>query len=565
MNYKEFFTLENKSGVKTRESYILNNYPELHDKIVNYINNDWYVDLPFKEKVWYFINEVKEQVKCSHCGKLVKFKGNLNKGYGKYCSLKCANDSGELVKLAKESIISKYGVDSTNKLEEVKKKKIKTYISKYGVDNPMKSDVIKHKHKETIKNNYEVDNPMKSDIVKNRYKDSIVDTYGVDNLFKSEKIKDRIKETNLNNLNVEYPTQSEIVKNKLKEKSLNKLKEKFPFIVDVNGDILKCLCNKCNKEYEISRVLLNERFREGYELCSICNPIGVKSISLGEKELVDFVKSLEVEVVENECGVLNGKELDIYIPSHNIAIEYNGLYWHSELFKDKNYHLNKSKMCNDKNIRLIHIFEDEWVYKKEIVKSRIKNILGITTNKIYARKCEVREVSPSDTKEFLNNNHIQGFSKSKVKLGLYYNDELVSLMTFGLGRLIMGGKNDEWELVRFCNKLDTTVIGGASKLFKFFIKNYKPSKVISYADIRWSDGGLYYNLGFDFIHDSKPNYWYVTNDIREYRFKYRKSELVKHGYDSNKSEKEIMFELKKYRIYDCGNKKFEFSIKNQYL
>ena len=558
MDYKEFFTLENKSGVKTRESYILNNHPELYSKIINYINNVWYINLSFKEKVWYFINEVKEQIKCAHCGNLVKFKGNLNKGYGRYCSLKCANDSGDLVELAKESMINKYGVDSTNKLDVVKAKKIKSYISRYGVDNPMKSDDVKKKYKESIFNNKGVINPMKSDDVKKKYKESINDRYGVDNVFKSDKVKDKIKQTNLNNLNVEYPTQSRIVKDKIKNKSLKKLKDKFPFIVDVSGDILTCLCNNCNKEYQISRVLLNERFREGYELCSICNPIGVKSISLAEKEIVEFIESLNVNVIENDTNILNGKELDIYIPSHNIAIEYNGLYWHSELFKDKNYHLNKTEVCDKKGIRLIHIFEDEWIYKQDIVKSRIKNLLGITPNKIYARKCEVKEVLSNEAREFLDKNHIQGFSKSKVKLGLYYNGELIGLMTFGLGRLIMGGKNDEWELVRFCNKLDTTVIGGASKLLKYFIKNYQPKKIISYADRRWSNGGLYEKLNFKFTHNSKPNYWYINNDVREYRFKYRKSELIKHGYDSGKSEKDIMLELKKYRIYDCGNKKYEF-------
>ncbi len=287
--------------------------------------------------------------------------------------------------------------------------------------------------------------------------------------------------------------------------------------------------------------------------CKKCSNSGYSN---QEKEIVKYIKSLGIDIEENNTSILNGKELDIYIPSHNLAIEYDGLYWHSELYKDSKYHLNKTIDCELKNIRLIHVFEDEWKYKKNIVKSRLKNILGLINNKIYARKCEIREVNSNDSKKFLNENHIQGTSKSKIKIGLYYDGELVSLMTFGLGRVIMGGKTNEWELTRFCNKLDTNIIGGASKLLKYFIKNYKPNRIISYADRRWSNGDLYDKLGFEFIHDSKPNYWYINNDIREYRFKYRKSELIKFGYDSNKSEKEIMFELKKYRIYDCGNKKY---------
>jgi hypothetical protein len=561
MDYREFFTSDNKSGIKTRESFILKNHPDLYDKITNHIQSLWYVNLSFKEKVWYFINNINEQITCGHCGALVKFKGNLNKGYGKYCSLNCANESGDLIKLAKESTINKYGVDSTNKLQSVKDKKIKTYVERYGVDNPMKSDIVKTKYKKSIVDNIGVDNPMKSDIVKTKYKKSIVDNYGVSNVFKNEDIKNQIKSTNFKNLGVEYPTQSKSVKDKIKVKSLNKLKDRFPFIQGVSGDILTCLCNKCNESFDISRILLNERYREGYELCSNCNPIGVKSISLAEKEIFEFVNSLGINVIENDTSVLNGKELDVYIPSHNLAIEYNGLYWHSELFKDKKYHLSKTEICESKEIKLIHIFEDEWLHKQDIVKSRIKNILGLTENKIYARKCEIKEVDSKTSKLFLENNHIQGFSKSKVKLGLYYNGELVSLMTFGLGRLIMGGKTDEWELIRFCNKLDTSVVGGASKLLKYFIKNYTPNKIISYADRRWSQGELYESLGFSFIHNSKPNYWYVNSDIREYRFKYRKSRLIDLGFDFNKSEKEIMLELKKYRIYDCGNKKYEFLTK----
>jgi hypothetical protein len=560
MDYINFFTKDNKSGIRSKEVFLLKNYPELYQEILNYKSDEWFIALPFKEKVWYFINLVNNKVSCLHCGSDVKFKGNINKGYNKYCSLICANDSGDLTKLAKEATIKKYGVDSTNKLDSVKDKKKKSYIKNYGVDNPMKDGLIKIKHKESFLKNYGVDNPMKDIHIKNSLIDNLKLKYGVNNVFKLDNIKNKIKDKNLINLGVEYPTQSNLIKDKIKEKSLNKLKDKFPFIQNIDGDVLTCLCNKCNSEYQITRVLLNERNREGYELCSNCNPIGLKSVSSSEKEIVNFIKSLNIELDENNTSILNGKELDIYIPSHNIAIEYNGLYWHSELFKDKDYHLTKTELCNNNGIRLIHVFEDEWLYKQDIVKSRIRNLLGITNNKIYARKCEIREVNPSESKLFLNDNHIQGNCKSNLKIGLYYNDELVSLMTFGLGRVIMGGKSDEWELTRFCNKLDTNVIGGASKLLKYFIKNYQPNEIISYADRRWSQGELYETLGFDFIHNSKPNYWYINNDVREYRFKYRKSELVKNGYDENKSERQIMFELKKYRIYDCGNKLFKLSL-----
>ena len=296
----------------------------------------------------------------------------------------------------------------------------------------------------------------------------------------------------------------------------------------------------------------------GYN-CKKCSNNGS---SIQEKEIVNFIKSLNIKVDENNTTILNGKELDIYIPSHNVAIEYDGLYWHSEQFINDDYHLIKTELCESNGIKLIHVFEDEWLYKQDITKSRIKNILGLTDNKIYARKCEIKIINYSESSDFLNKNHIQKTVKSKINLGLYYNDELVSLMTFGGVRKIMGNNNinDKYELLRFCNKLDTNVIGGASRLLKYFIKNYSPNEIISYADRRWSQGELYEKLGFNFIHNSKPNYWYINGKSREYRFKYRKSELISDGYDSNKTEKEIMFNRGIYRIYDCGNKKYSITI-----
>jgi len=292
--------------------------------------------------------------------------------------------------------------------------------------------------------------------------------------------------------------------------------------------------------------------------CQKCSLITTKP----EIDLANWLNDLNISIKTSNRTILNGKELDIYIPSHNLAIEYDGLYWHSEKHIDKDYHINKTIECEKQGIHLIHIFEDEWLNKKDIVKSRLQNILGLTPNKLYARKTVIKEISSEKSKEFLDNNHIQGNVNSKIKLGLYYNDELVSLMTLGLLRKSMGATNVDgsYELLRFCNKLNTNVIGGAGKLLKHFIKTYKPIEIISYADKRWSKGDLYEKLGFKFIHDSKPNYWYLIGNNREYRFKYRKDILVKEGYDPSKTEHQIMLGRGIYRIYDCGNKKYTLSI-----
>ena len=280
-----------------------------------------------------------------------------------------------------------------------------------------------------------------------------------------------------------------------------------------------------------------------------------------ETELFEFIKNnITDDVVKGERSVLNGKEIDIYSPSYKIGIEFNGLYWHNESKVDRRYHLNKTNDCAQNKVRLIHIFEDEWVNKNDIVKSMLLNAFGKTSNRIYARKCIVKEISSKDKRGFINKNHIQGDAVSSINLGLYYNDELVSVMTFCKERINLGRKHEEksYELLRFCSKLNTSVIGGASKLFKHFIELTKPNKVVTYSDNRWAKGATYEKLGFNFIRNSEPNYFYIVNGKRENRFKYRKDKLVSEGFDKNKSEHEIMIERGIYRIYDCGCKVWQW-------
>jgi hypothetical protein len=217
-------------------------------------------------------------------------------------------------------------------------------------------------------------------------------------------------------------------------------------------------------------------------------------------------------------------------------------------------------LCIEKNIQLIHIWEDDWIFKNEIVKSMVLNKLGKTTNKIYARNCEIKELNNKLVKEFLDTNHIQGFSTSSIKVGLYYENELVSLMTFGKKRKFMNLKSEEgeFELLRFCNKLNTNVIGGASRLFSYFIKNYSFTEITTYADRSHSNGNLYKQLGFDFVGKTKPNYYYIINNKRKYRFGFRKDILVKEGFDPNKTECEIMLDRGIYKIFNSGNLKYIF-------
>ena len=307
---------------------------------------------------------------------------------------------------------------------------------------------------------------------------------------------------------------------------------------------VKIKCNKCNKYFEIEA---NSHLR-GHGC-----PYHFNNKSKQETELFEYIKSLSNDAEQSNKTVLNGSEIDIYIPSKNIGFEYNGLYWHNELNKDKNYHLNKTVNCENNNIRLIHIFEDEWLYKKDIVKSMISNFLGATKKRIYARKCEIREINGSESNEFLDKNHLQGKCNGTIKIGLYYENKLVSLMVFGKSRHFVGNGKYEYELLRFCNIQNTIVCGGASKIFNYFIKKYNPNNIVSYADRRWSVGNLYNQLGFTLYNKSKPNYYYIIGNKRFYRFSLRKSVLIKkYNCPSNITEKEFCFKQKWYRIYDCG-------------
>ena len=292
--------------------------------------------------------------------------------------------------------------------------------------------------------------------------------------------------------------------------------------------------------------------------CPYCS----NNVSRDETEIRKFIELLGFQTEVSNRKILNGaKEIDILVPAVKIAVEYDGLYWHNETRKnDKRFHLSKTEECAEQGIRLIHIFEDEWLERKEIVKSRLQSILGTTPRKVYARNCAIRIVDTDICRAFLETNHIQGSVNAPIRYGLYLNDELLSVMTFCRPRKNLGqdGGCDEYELLRFCNRLNTTVVGGASKLFKHFVREYNPSKIVSYADRRWNTGGVYEKMWFSFSHFSEPNYFYIIGQKRYNRFGFRKDVLVKQGFDPSKSEHEIMFERGIYRIYDCGTLVYEW-------
>ena len=485
---------------------------------------------------------------------------------------------------AKNTCLERYGVESPTQNKDIREKQLFTLYKNYGVTNPQLNDALKHKQQDTLYKNYGVIIPLKSDIIKNVVRQTCLDLYGVDNVAKTEDVKNKIISTNLEKYGVKYISQHL----EFKEKQIrSRLISHYNFLItnakfinviplfsedEYSGNIeydkkYPFKCKKCNFEFDDTLVSGN------IPRCFICNPINK---TLSENEVFEFIKSIlpvNTSIISGDRKILGGLELDIYIPDFKIAIEYNGLFWHSEIGgkKYKNYHLNKTNKCNELGIHLIHIFEDEWLYKNEIVKSKLRTILQQNHSivPIYARKCEIRELDSDICNNFLNLNHIQGCDKSSIRLGAYYNNELVSIMTFGSFRIALGSthKSNSWEMYRFCSSIDKRIIGVGGKLLSYFIKTYMPEHIISYADARWSSNvkNVYKSLGFKFIKQTSPNYWYLmkNRNVRIYRFNFQKH-LLKNMlklFNPEMTEWQNM-QLNGYdRIWDCGNFKYEWSKK----
>ena len=308
--------------------------------------------------------------------------------------------------------------------------------------------------------------------------------------------------------------------------------------------------------YKFKTVLTNKLI-----ICRKCYPVKGGTSKL-QKEFSDFLSNNNIVFEEKNRELIKPFEVDFYIPKHNLAIEMNGNYWHSETSGEKNrkYHLNKTMGCQEKNVKLIHIFEDEWLLKKEIVKSRILNLLGKTPEKIYARKCEIVEIDDLTKYNFLEENHIQGGSVDKIRIVLKYEGKIASMMTFSKNRVALGQKNEEgsFELNRFCSKINTNVIGAGERLFQYFIKKYNPIKITTYADCRWSgiipENTFYQKIGFMFIEKTKPSYFYLLKKDylnRNHRFALAKHKILqKFGGDPSKTEWQLAQENGYDRILD---------------
>lgn len=327
------------------------------------------------------------------------------------------------------------------------------------------------------------------------------------------------------------------------------------------------ISNKYNFKCNTCKNIFEDHLDDGHELiCRICHPkLLLHPNKKIETEFHRFLIECGIsDVIPNDRMILYPKEIDFYIASKKIAFEINGLYWHSELYKDKTYHIEKTLNLKNKNIRCIHIFEDEWNKKRDILKSKIKHILNVSECEVvYARKCECMVIDSIEKGKFLNTNHIQSNDKSVYNVGAFFKNKLVAVMTFTNPRISLGYVQNKnfIELSRFATDNNLKVVGIASKLFKFATKHFNFNHIISYADIRYTDfyKNVYEKIGFKLTSQTNPNYFWCKNDKRHHRYTFTKHKLVSDGHDKTKTESEIMHSLKYYKIWDCGHFKYEWT------
>ena len=481
---------------------------------------------------------------------------------------------------AKTTCLEKYGVDNASKSSVVMERIKSSNLEKFGVEWTFQNEDVKSKIKDTILKKYGTENPSQSQEVKEKVRKSFQEKYGCDNVFQNEDVKAKFHKSNVLKYGSKIPVNCEtmkrevMAKNKLSTWNRLKLNSKVNSSVSIQFDVENYVTTHRSNKYPFKCNVCGDVFDDHLDgghipRCLKCNPY-IKGFSLMEKEVYGYVKSLlgDVEIREKCRGVIEG-ELDILIPSKNLAIEFNGTYWHSELAgrKPKTYHLSKTEKCEEKNIQLIHIFEDEWVNKESIVKDRLRHILGENSaKKIHARKCEVVEISSKSCNDFLEKYHIQGKNNAAVRIALINNKEIVSVMTFGKLRPALGSApiDGEYEMYRHCSS--KLVIGGASKLLSHFVKKYKPSKITTYSDRRWSHGKLYKTLGFSFVSNTPPNYFYIKygkiERLHRYNFTKHRLEKKLDKFDKNLTEWENM-QLNGYdRVWDCGHSKWVYSSNN---
>ena len=482
------------------------------------------------EKLFWVVHEVQEYPCCEACGSsldsshwkpFLKHEQRANKsitqGYMRYCGRSCAYKFGTKQESYKKTSLAKFGVDHPMKAPEVVAKIKATNIDRYGHANPNRWTGEK-------------------------FLNAINEKYGTTTVRHIDGVSEKVAKTKLDQT-------KELLLAKIAE-----MEELFEVTCltpkeDLNTrkivDLELEWRHACGKEWSS-----NISFR-GIRSCPLC----WAGTSKGEQEIAKFIEGFGVAVEQRTKKIIAPKELDIWVPEKKIAIEFDGTYWHSAKFQNEQQSLDKLNTCEGLGIQLITIQEHLWVNRPELVRSRLASIFG-STRKIGARQTKAKVIDSKLAGEFLNDNHLQGNARSAIHLGLFKDDDLVSVATFGRPRW---AKKYDWELIRMASKTGLTIQGGPSKLMKFFGEHHEGS-LVSYADRCWSTGNVYKQLGFEFSHNAKPSWWWVHHTLGTYsRYQTQKSKIKRLLTDLGKqfylelSEEDNMRLAGFLPLYDRGN------------
>lgn len=464
--------------------------------------------------------------------------------------------SDEFKEKSKETMLATRGVENISQTAEWKDKVAATSIEKYGVQHFTQSAEVKSKAVSTNMDRYGVKNFAQTLAWFDKFTETSMERWGVPHPAQSKEVQEKKDATMMERYGVKHYLQSDAYRDSILDRYI-KLLENYQcsLIERPTRESVTYRCERCGNESTEQIQLVKDRVLHGVTPCTHCHPKNAP-VSLEENEVKAYVESLGMKVDHYDRDFLGVYGADIVVESAKTIIEYDGIYWHSELYKDSRYHLEKKLRAQDKGYRLVHIFSDEWVYNRPIVESRLRYLFGCAgMERVNTRDCQVREVSAPVYRDFLNQHHLQGAVNSKWAYGLFHSDKLVSLMTFGMSRF----EDDTVELLRFCSDRDCVIPGAAGKLFKHFVDSHPEiAGMVSYADMRWSTGDAFYTkLGFELESMSEPGYFIVDGDMRRNRMNYQKHKIAGPG-DEGKTEHEITLERGLYRIYDCGQLKYRW-------
>lgn len=516
---------------------------------------------------------------CIYCGKEFTYSCSP-KEKPKCCCRECIEAQ------KKKTLYDKYGVDNVSKLDSVKskistslrsestrQKYEKTCMQRYGVDNVSKSEEVKQKLRKIM---------TTSEYLENREK-TCIRRYGTHSPSQCQSVKNKRAQTNM----VRYGTPGHIVSAaEIAKKILDP--EKAALYLQFKENPKEYIAENYNTTPTVSMLCKDLGVTDTpiYDILiqNNCNDLVAHTYSNMEEDVVDFIHNLcpEINIVRNDRKIISPMEIDIYIPEYKLGIECNPTSTHNSSFFDPwggqpkhyKYHQIKSSKAKESGIFLFHIFGYEWTHKQKIIKSMIANLLHRNDNKVGARETYVSLLSQKECKEFLEANHRQGSMNASIRLGLKHKqtDELVSVMTFNKVRSTIGENKScnsrTFELSRFCSKCGYSIAGGANKLFTYFLRNYKYSKIISFSDVAHTKGNLYRKLSFSPVNISSPNYVWVDMYDRKYynRVNCQKKNLHNLFRDDNidiknKTEKEIMEEHGFAQVFDSGVIRWEYDNK----